>query len=64
MTPEEHQAQHVRLHRALDELLACYLSQRGEPRTSVHDEIYALMKWSHQMIAKPTPVPDEAGEPA
>ena len=54
MTPEEHQTEHVRLFRALDELMACYLSQRTEPRTSIHDEILALMTWAHQMTLYPT----------
>lgn len=63
MTPEDHQAEHVRLHKAFDELLACYLSQRREPRTSIHDEIFALMKWSHEMTKSPTPPPEE-NEPA
>lgn len=61
MKPEEHQAEHVRLHRALDSLVACYLSQRGEPRKSIHDEIFDLMKWSFEMTEKPTPLPDGIG---
>jgi hypothetical protein len=61
LTPEEHQAEHVRLHRALDELLACYLSQRRIPRTSIHDEIFELMKWAHEMTLRPSPTPEESG---
>jgi hypothetical protein len=64
MTPEEHQQQHIRLHRALDELLACYLSEnRGhgpELRTSIHDEIFALLQWSHAKTLQPSP--DLSGE--
>lgn len=66
MTPEEHQAQHVRLHLALDELLACYLSENiglgltiGHTlRTSIHDEIYDLMRWSHEKTKAPSPAPE------
>jgi hypothetical protein len=48
MTPEEHRLEHVRLHRAFDELLACYLSENAVGvRTSIHDEIFTLMKWSY-----------------
>lgn len=62
MTPEEHQTEHIRLHRALDELLACYLSQNRWPerRTSIHDEIFALMKWNHELTLLPTPTPEDA----
>jgi hypothetical protein len=59
MTPEEHQAEHVtlhrELHRELDMLLARYLSQRSDPRTSIHDTIFDLMKWSHAMTQFPLP---------
>src|SRR5713101_8272277 len=50
---EEQQAEHVRLHRELDELLACYLSENrtAGPRRSVHDEILDLLKWSKQKAA-------------
>ena len=66
MTPEEHQAEHVRLHRELDELLACYLSENKNagPRRSVHDEILALLKWSKQKAAAPSPAPGETGDTA
>jgi hypothetical protein len=59
MTPEQHQLEHVRLHRALDELLACYLSENsglnGQPRGSIHDEIFVLVKWSHEKTLHPSP---------
>jgi len=60
MTPEEHQAEHFRLHRALDGLMACYLSEgfaredAGGERPSIHDEIFTLMKWSHEKILFPS----------
>lgn len=65
MTPEEHQAEHVRLHQALDELLACYLNEgfcrqdRGGKRASIHDEILDLMKWSHEKTLHPSPSPPD-----
>jgi hypothetical protein len=61
----EHQVKHVHLHRALDELLACYLAEnRGHApdlRTSIHDEIFQLLKWSHAKTLHPSPPPG-AGE--
>jgi hypothetical protein len=57
---EQHQQDHIRLHRAFDELLACYIAENSgygcERRASIHDEIYALMKWSHEKTLKPSPV--------
>jgi hypothetical protein len=54
-TPEEHQEEHKQLHRELDILLACYLSQRREPRTSIYDPIFEVMKWSFAMTQFPLP---------
>ena len=65
MTPEEHQAEHIRLHRATDQLLACYLAEgfvredRGGKRGSIHDEILDLIHWSHEKTLAPSPVPEE-----
>lgn len=68
MTPEEHQAEHIRLHRALDELLACYLSGNRFPiggfpvlRTSIHDDLFLFLKWSHDKTLVPSPLPEEFG---
>jgi hypothetical protein len=57
MKLEEYQAEHVRLHHALDELIACYIGEAkySERRSSIHDEIYELMKWSHRMTKLPLP---------
>jgi hypothetical protein len=62
MTPQEHQTEHIRLHRALDQLLACYLSENCVPcrRTSIHDEILDLLKWSHDKTLLPSPLPEDA----
>jgi hypothetical protein len=60
MTPEEHQAEHIRLHRALDELMACYLNEgfacedAGGKRGSIHDEIFSLMKWGYEKTLLPS----------
>ena len=65
MTPEEHQAEHTRLHRALDELLACYLTEgflredRGGKRVSIHDEILDLLRWSHEKTLLPSLAPED-----
>lgn len=60
MTPEEHQQEHIRLHNDLDELLACYLGENRYPerRTSIHDEILDLMKWSHDKSLIPSDTPE------
>ena len=72
MTPEEHQAEHIRLHRAVDELLACYVSEgfvredSGGKRRSIHDEILDLVRWSHEKTFSPSPCPEDmphSGEP-
>jgi hypothetical protein len=56
ITPEEHQEVHRRLHKEFDELLACYLSEnRHGRRTSIHDEIFALMQWNYRMTLEPQP---------
>lgn len=61
MTPKEHQAEHIRLHRAFDELCACYLTEtrRENGRGSVHDSIFQLMEWSHQKTMQPSPSPEQ-----
>jgi hypothetical protein len=58
MTPEQHQAEHVRLHRAVDELLACYLTEtrRDSGRGSVHNTILQLLTWSHEKTMQPSDV--------
>ena len=53
MTPEEHQAAHIELHRNFDVLLACYLIETKNG--SVTNSIYRLLSWSHQKTMKPTP---------
>jgi hypothetical protein len=56
MTPEEHQEEHIRLHQALDELLACYLMEsfaQDEPK-SIYHSIADLTEWSHRKTLAPS----------
>lgn len=56
MTEDEHRERHVKLHAALDELAADFLSQnRGAlPSTT---SLLALMAWSHEQTLRPTAPP-------
>lgn len=56
-TPEQHRQRHVALHRALDELVADWITQTGNlpSETSVYD----LMQWSHRQTINPD---DKNGE--
>lgn len=66
MTPEEHQEEHKRLHRALDGLLGCYLSENIKPimrdlnvpqkarAGSIHNPILDLLQWAHQKTMVPS----------
>ena len=53
MTRDEHIKHHELLHKALDELLADYMTHTGflPSKTSVMD----LLQWSFRQIASPTP---------
>lgn len=52
MNHEEHQQRHVRLHQALDELVADYLAQtRGMPSTTT---LMDLLRWSLEQTQNPT----------
>jgi hypothetical protein len=56
MTPEEHQQDHIRLHRAIDELQACYRTEgfaSGEPM-SIYGHIVDLLEWSHRKTLAPS----------
>ena len=65
MTPEEHQQEHIRLHRALDELFACYLQEgfvredAGGMRSSINDTIFSLLIWAHQKTLVPSPTEEQ-----
>lgn len=63
MTPEEHQQEHIRLHKALDELLACYISESWEMEkhgSGVHvtlngTSIMDLIRWGYGKTLMPSP---------
>ena len=52
MTPEEHRQEHIRLHKAFDELTADFLThtEKLPSKTTVME----LIKWSFQETIKPT----------
>jgi hypothetical protein len=59
MTPEEHQQAHKLLHRALDELLGCYINETsslGLKRCgSIQNPIVELLQWAHEKTMLPSP---------
>jgi hypothetical protein len=52
MTPEEHKAKHIELHKKLDELIADFIDQTDNSlsKTSVME----LIKWSYEQTKNPT----------
>lgn len=51
MTPEEHQARHIELHRRLDELIADMIATtKMLPSTT---SVAQLMHWSHEQTLAP-----------
>jgi hypothetical protein len=56
MTPEEHRKRHIKLHKALDELLADYLRHEGREGLKGPSTITVLdlMRWSHIQTVTPT----------
>ena len=58
MTPDEHRARHVELHRALDELFADFVAHQPGSRF-LERPILELIKWSHTQTIEPSPL-DEA----
>jgi hypothetical protein len=62
LTPHQHQALHIELHHALDQLLACYIAENWKgtigQRASIHNQILDLMQWAHQKTMKPSPMPE------
>lgn len=51
-TKKEHKERHVELHKALDELLADWISHTGKLPSKT--PITELMAWSHQQTLSPT----------
>ena len=53
MEPEQHKKRHTELHRALDELVADFITYTGKrPSQST---VLELMEWSAKQMHKPTP---------
>ena len=52
---------HEELHRALDELLACYLTETKALISNT--TLMTFLKWSHQMTENPTCQRHQAKEP-
>lgn len=57
MTPEAHQARHVVLHRALDELFADYIEHHPEESRFLDMPIRRFLSWSFQQTTRPTELP-------
>ena len=52
MTAEEHRQRHIELHKALDELVACFCAQtKFYPSKTV---VYDLLHWSYRQTIAPT----------
>lgn len=55
LTATEHKARHLELHRALDELIADFLTHTGKlPSRST---VMELMEWSYQQTIEPGTMP-------
>ena len=52
MEREKHIERHKELHKAVDELLADYITH--VPSASIDDSIYTLVKWSYEQTKNPT----------
>jgi len=53
MNTSQHKQRHIKLHRALDELLADYVIHTG--RRVSNSTALELMEWSYQQTLNPTP---------
>lgn len=53
MTKTELQTRHIELHRAFDELLACFISQRPLGSSALNVTLGEFMKWSHLQTLSP-----------
>lgn len=52
MTKEEHRQHHIKLHAALDELLADWITETGSLPSQ--KTVMDLAKWSHEQTKNPT----------
>ena len=54
MTPEEVTERHKELHRSLDELFACFITEHPERSQFLETPIGDMMEWSFEMTKDPT----------
>ena len=54
MTPHQAKNRHVELHRAFDELFACYIDQNRDKTNFLGTTLKEFMDWSYEMTKKPT----------
>jgi len=52
ITPKKHKQRHIELHKALDELLADFISHTGKLPSEL--KLKELMNWSHEQTKNPT----------
>jgi hypothetical protein len=60
MNEEEHRVRHQELHRALDELLADYITHTGGVPSKT--TVLELVEWAHQQTISPTIKPEISAE--
>ena len=51
MTPEEHKARHIELHKNLDELVADFITHTEKLPSKTN--LFEFMKWSHMQTLNP-----------
>jgi hypothetical protein len=54
MTREDLLRRHRELHRAMDELLACYVAQHRAGTPTLKLTLGEFLQWSHSMTQEPT----------
>jgi hypothetical protein len=58
MTTKEHKQRHIKLHKALDELIADWVSVTDRvPSEATEATVMSLIVWSHAQTINPTPRP-------
>jgi len=63
MTPEELKTRHGAMHRALDELAACFLAETDCKELPTDTTLARFMEWSWSMTHKPTCVRQHPDQP-
>ena len=54
MTPAEHKARHIELHRCLDELFADYIKHHPQQTAFTSMPFIDLLRWSAEQAMNPT----------